>query len=188
MNLKQYIEFEKKRIDAVLSSNKPAFLGSQASLVRFSRRVFTEGKNPDGSQIGQYSEKGIYINPNGEFKPRNKKGFTNKGKTGKSRFEDGREHVTTYFEGWKGFREAQGLKTEFKNLNYTGDLKSDIENPINNIPTPIQVSEGRYKVSIKRSENIPKYLGNKETLSFSKNELREFYRIADLEFRKLFAQ
>ena len=188
MNLNQYIELEKKRLAELLASNKPVFFGSQAALVGLSRRVFMQGKNADGSPIGDYSQKDIWINPN-KMRVRNKKGFVPlKGKKGNTEFKSdpARKRKTSYFEGWKGFRETQGLRTGFINLNYTGDLKSDIENPIDGIPTPIKISEGKYKVAIKRDENVKKYPGWTEALKFSQAEIKEFYRIAELEFRRLF--
>lgn len=188
MNLNQYIELEKKRLAELLASDKPVFFGSQASLVGLSRRVFMHGKNADGSPIGDYSQKDIWINPN-KMRVRNKKGFVPlKGKKGNTEFKSdpARKRKTSYFEGWKGFREAQGLRTGFINLNYTGDLKSDIENPIDGRPTPIKISEGKYKVAIKRDENVKKYPGWTEALKFSQAEIKEFYRIAELEFRRLF--
>ncbi len=193
MNLNQYIELEKKRLAELLASDKPVFFGARSSLAQFSRRVFTIGENPDGSSIGDYTKGDIWINPKGTeknpFKPRNQKGFKPlKGKAGNTKFKTNPSRVrkTAYFEGWKGFREAQGLRTDFINLNYTGDLKSDIENPVDRKPTPIKIADGKYKVSIKRKENIPKYEGWKEVLKFSESEIKEFYRIAELEFRRLF--
>lgn len=190
MNLNQYIELEKKRLAELIASEKPAFFGSQAALVMLTRRVFMHGKNADGSAIGSYSEKDIWLNPN-KMRVRNQKGFRPlKGKKGNTKFKSDPTRVrkTSYFDGWKGFRQAQGLRTGFINLNYTGDLKSDVENPKNNVPTPIKVSEGKYKVAIKRPENIKKYPGWTEALKFNAEEIKEYYKIAELEFRRLFAK
>lgn len=187
MNLNAYIEIEKKRLAEVIASEKPAFFGAQAALVMLSRRVFLEGKNADGSKIGDYSSKDIWINPN-KMHVRNQKGFNPlTGKQGNTEFKTNptRKRKTSYFEGWKGFRKAQGLRSDFINLNYTGDLKSDVENPVGNIPTPIKVSQGKFKVSIERADNLEKYKGWTLALKFSENEIKEFYRIAELEFLKL---
>lgn len=190
MNLNQYIELEKKRLAELLASDKPVFFGAQASLVKMSRRVFFLGKNADGTRIGSYSEKDIWLNPD-KMAIRNKKGFVPlKGKKGNTEFKSDptRKRKTSYFEGWKGFRQTQGLRTGFINLTYTGDLKSDVENPVDNYPTPIKVSEGKYKVAIKREENIKKYPGWEDALQFTAEEIKEYYKIAELEFRRLFAK
>jgi hypothetical protein len=189
MNLNAYIELEKKRLAELLASDKPVFYGAQASLVKMSRRVFLLGKNADGSRIGSYSEKDIWLNPE-KMAVRNKKGFVPlKGKRGNTEFKSDptRKRKTSYFEGWKGFRETQGLRTGFINLTYTGDLKSDVENARpGQYPEPIKVSEGKWKVAIERADNIEKYKGWTEALKFNAEEIKEYYRIAELEFRKLF--
>ncbi len=128
----EYAQKLEKQLNAIVNVNRPFALGVTAAHTMMTERIFTFGQDSSNNEIGQYSKKGIYINPE-KAAIRNRNGFTNEGKTGKSKFEDGREHVTTYFKGWKGFREVQGLNTYFVNLNYVGDLKSDFERPAKKI-------------------------------------------------------
>lgn len=82
-------------------------------------RVHNQGKAVDETEIGKYSVKPMYINPNNSP---NK--FSGKGKYGESKFKNGNEHKTRYFEdGYKGFRNINGRDTSKVNLQLTGSLK-----------------------------------------------------------------
>lgn len=95
-------------------------------------RIFEEGKASDGGTIGKYSTDPIYVNP--ADSPRS---FgANIGKTGKSKFADGKPHQTRYFPGgYEQFRDKIGRPTNVVNLQLTEDLKR------NTLP---ELNEGRY--------------------------------------------
>lgn len=83
------------------------------------KRIFEEGKNSKGGQIGKYSTKPLYFDPKDSPVK-----FTPKGKTGKTQFADGKPHVTRYFpDGYKGVRGAAGRRTDRVNFDFTGKLR-----------------------------------------------------------------
>ena len=62
-------------------------------------RIFTDGLDAKGAPIGRYSAKPMYVNTT-DASPRKIQG---KGKTGKTRFKNGKPLKSTYFAG--GYRE-----------------------------------------------------------------------------------
>lgn len=179
----EYAQKLEKQINEILTVNRPFALGVASAHAAMTLRIFTAGEDVNNSQIGQYSKKGLYINPD-KAVIRNQSGFTNKGKTGKSKFEDGREHVSTYFEGWKGFREAQGLETGKVNLNYVGELKSDFERPAKKIDV------NQYEVSLDKEIDNLKARGNeahfnKVIFTPSQKEIQKLIETTEKELRLL---
>lgn len=88
-------------------------------------RVHNEGKTADDTMIGdtQYSTKATYISLD-----KSPKKFTPKGKTGKSKFKNGKQHRSGYFpDGYKGFRTAIGRTTSHVNLQLSGLLKTKLQ-------------------------------------------------------------
>lgn len=154
MTSEQFAEKINRQIKEITTFNRPFALGVQAAHVEMTERIFDYGQDTSNNQIGNYSTKGIYINPK-KTATRNGKGFNPlKGKTGKSQFKDGRSHVTSYFEGWKGFRDVQGVRTDYVNLNYTGELFSDFARK------PKKISVNEYDVSLDKDGSIEKARGN----------------------------
>lgn len=82
-------------------------------------RVFGDGGATDGSKIGDYSTKPIYVNPAKtvglpKFAP-------DKGKSGKP-------HKTKYFgDGYAGFRKTVGRQTGYVDTELTGDLRLSLQ-------------------------------------------------------------
>lgn len=183
MTATQYAQKLEKQINEVLTVNRPFALGVASAHAMMTERIFTFGQDSSNNEIGQYSQKGLYINPE-KAVIRNQKGFTNKGKTGKSKFENGKEHVSTYFEGWKGFREAQELNTYYVNLTYVGDLKSDFERPAKKIDV------NQYEVTLDRELSNEKARGNEKHFGKvifipSPREIKELLRKTELELKLL---
>jgi len=94
----------------------------------FVQRIHVDGKASDGTEIGKYGTKPIYINPINspqKFKP--------EGKTGKTTFEKtGQPHKTKYFDGgYKAFRETVGQVSDKVVLTLSGGL----QNQLSVIPT-----------------------------------------------------
>lgn len=85
-------------------------------------RIHEDGKAADGSQIGTYSTKPMYANP--ETTPGAT--FTPEGKTGRRVFEStGANHKTKYFDtGYKGLRNAIGKQSDSVNLNMSGIMQN----------------------------------------------------------------
>ncbi len=174
-----------RKVEEIRLRNRPFQLGVASAHAMMIKRIFTEGKDVNLNSIGQYSTEDIYINPS-KTATRNNNGFSPlTGKTGKSKFKDGKSHVTSFFEGWKGFRDVQGLNTDVVNLNNTGDMKSDFER------TPQQINVNYYEASFSRPINDLKARGNedhfnKKIFSVSKKEIDKLLEVTNKELRLLF--
>ena len=68
-----------------------------------SDRIFTKGLDASDSDIGKYSDKPLYVNPN--VAPRR---FATKGKTGETKFKSGKPHKTGYFTGYGQYKQTIG--------------------------------------------------------------------------------
>jgi len=85
------------------------------------RRIHNNGLNVDGKMIGSYSVKPMYLNP--KYSP---KSFVPMGKYGRTKFKNGKPHVTKYFRaGYFNFRALIGREISFVNLQLSGKLKLD---------------------------------------------------------------
>lgn len=114
------------------------------------KRVFTEGKNSDNANTGQYSVKPLYANKKmfakpGAFSPRGKKGEvgdklvptfqlkrgnikpTNRVIKNFSVVKSNNKPRTTMYlpQGYKELRDIQGFRTDVVDLTYRGELKKD---------------------------------------------------------------
>ncbi len=83
------------------------------------RRIHNDGVAVDGSQIGHYDAlTPLYVNPS-----RSTRKFPVKGKTGKTRFDNGNPHKTAYFDSYKKYRDEIDKETAVVNLQLSGKLK-----------------------------------------------------------------
>lgn len=179
----------------ISEDDTPLKLASYSVIAKQAKRIFTDGLNANGSEIGQYSTKDIWINPDppkGDFVPRNSGGFTpTKGKTGKSVFAStGEPHKTSYFKGWKGLREAQGLPTDNVKLDFTGELFSDFCNPQGGTPTTRKVSNTERVTSLRKPLSVTKLQGAEERYkapigTLTEDERQTFFETVRFEMRKL---
>lgn len=94
------------------------------SLASMQTRIYEDGEKSDSTKIGKYSTTPIYVsvvaNPGKSFgRPI--------GKTGQSKFADGRDHKSRYFkDGYDGFKSAIGRNPGFVNLSLSGQLNSQM--------------------------------------------------------------
>lgn len=68
-----------------------------------SDRIFVKGQDTSGGDIGTYSSKPLYVNP--DVAPRS---FARKGKTGETKFKNGKSHKTGYFNGYGQYKQQIG--------------------------------------------------------------------------------
>lgn len=172
----------------------PLARGAQSSHADQVTRIFVEGKNSNGDQIGQYNDtKPLYADPNTTpgrtFKPQGKvSNFSAKKKgsgTGDT-FKNGKPRKTKYFPSYKALKQVIGQESNFVNLEYTGDLKSDFSNR----GQVIKVNNHEY-VSGVRDYNAEKIEGqekrfNAPIFEHTKHEVATFFDIAAKEFNLLF--
>jgi hypothetical protein len=142
---------------------------------QLSERIFVQNKNATGGPIGEYSKKGIYVNPLNA--PRS---FSTAGKSGKTKFENGKPHKTRYFtdygqfkttigEGSKvnlrlfrnferGFNTGDNLKIEGDIIKYTIGIQNSIANPEGKVESIQERYPDTFKNSAEEKEFIIKEL------------------------------
>lgn len=118
------IEFQRKLEAKIadLNTAKLIFPIAQETQRRLIKRLFDEGEGAQG-KLGSYStDSGYYTKK--QFK--NKGAFKAKGKTGKTKFDNGEPHKSMYLEdGYKELKQVQGYESSFVNLQYSKDLRND---------------------------------------------------------------
>ena len=118
------IEFQRKLEAKIadLNTAKLIFPAAQETHRRLIKRLFDEGEGAQG-KLGKYSTDAQYFTKK-QFK--NKGAFKAKGKTGKTKFENGEPHQSMYLEqGYQELKQIQGYESSFVNLTYSSDLRND---------------------------------------------------------------
>ena len=198
MSSQEFLEKLQKAKLRIKEDDTPLRLASYSAIALQSVRIFTNGLGSNNSKIGNYSTKDIWINPqpkSGDFIPRNSNGFSPlKGKNGNTVFKTNpeRKRKTSFFEGWKGFREVQGLQGNTVDLNYTGELFLDFCNPQGGRPTTRKITNTEYVTSLKRPLSHKKLRGAEERFNtvignLTEDEKQAFYSTVGFELRKLIA-
>lgn len=101
----QYINKLNKDIQSLFQAKKQMAEGVYESIRLMDKRIFDQGKNADGSDIGSYSSKPLYVNP---LNPNNPKKFATKGKFGQSKYKNGKPHKTAFFSSYGAYKTAIG--------------------------------------------------------------------------------
>lgn len=133
-------------------------------------RIFQQGLNSEGEAIGKYdTENPIYVNPNSAPKK-----FPTKGKTGKTKFENGENHKTGYFDSYSAFRKKVGRSVDKVNLVLFGNLQSDF------VKGPKRTTDGA--VITLKEENNNKRLGAEARfggpiISLTNEERQTYYKL-----------
>lgn len=148
MSTQEYISSLHQKFD-ILKSGQLIGVAAQDTHSKMVERVFEDGHNAQDSEIGGYnSSKPLYVNPKNS--PRN---FPTKGKSGDSKFEDGKLHKTGYFSSYKAYREAVGRQTGRVDLVMFGNLKSDFSKAV------IRLDTLKFASSVSRVESSEKIKG-----------------------------
>jgi len=179
----------KQALAEIEANNTPLKLAAYSSVAAVSKRIFTDGGNANGGEIVQYkADGGIYLNPKTSFG--GSKLGTPRGKTGETKFKNGKNHVTVYLDSYKDYKAVLGKPSggAFVNLELSGDLKSDFENGA--IPTPQQNGVNEYFVSLKRQINNDKRSGLEfkygRIFALTDAEVKEFIEDVKFEFSRIF--
>lgn len=120
MTLEEYTDRLKRLSATYADKAKEAVFVPAANelLATIKNRIVQDGKNSQGSNIGQYDTTPAYYGPNAFIK---KSSFSAKGKTGEKVFKNGKPHKTEFIpSGYKGLREKQGRRTDVINESYSG--------------------------------------------------------------------
>lgn len=179
----------KQALAEIEANNTPLKLAAYSSVAAVSKRIFTDGGNASGGPIGQYkSDGGIYINPKKAFG--GSKLGTPRGKTGETKFKNGKSHVTVYLDSYKDYKAALGKPSggAYVNLELSGDLKSDFEN--GKVPTPQERGPHEYFIGLKRPINQDKVAGLEQkygkVFALTDAEVEEFIKDIKFEFARIF--
>lgn len=191
LTLSEYIDKEKARLEALLADKRPLYFAAQSVVVDLSERIFTKGQSVSGGTFQYVDSPPMYINPKKAF------GSTEKlkpprGKTGETKFKNGKPHKTTYVSSYKALRGIVGREDSFVNWEATGELKLELENKLNNKSAPITpktVNANEYKISAEDPGNTGKLKGLIEkypgVFQLSPTEKETFYRVFNKELLKL---
>lgn len=199
MSTQEYIAKQKRIFQELKDKNKPLEIAARTSMAATAHRIFIKGENSSGGAIGQYnSSDPFYINP--DYAPRktaNKAkgiaGLQRKGKTGESKFKNGKSHKTSYQKSYKDFKKNIGQKNDRVRPHLSGDLESDFRNaPVDStLVKPKRINANEYQVSLTRDGNADKMAGLQKRftkfVSPTKSERDLFTRTAQFELKKMFA-
>ena len=167
----------------IIAENRPlAIAASSIHAIRI-ERIFTDGRNTSGGQIGKYDTKRpMYINPlsaAGDTEGLNPP----TGKTGRTKFEStGQPHKTTYVNNYKEYRNRIGKRIDTVNLTLYGDLRSNFSN--NSRATKVSDNEyitGLDDANSKKAKGLTEKYG--EFLKHSQEEIDKFYEIVGDEIK-----
>ena len=183
MTTEQFLANQQKKIDAILAKNIPLALAVSSSMGQQTKRIFTEGLNSQGSVIGNYSQNPIYVNPKNS-----PKGFTTKGKTGKTKFKDGTTHKTGYFVNYLAYKKSIGRNQSVQTIDLFlfGNLFKDWAKAASiGAAKATKINQNNYVVTLKQ-ENLDKVEQYKVTDLTSK-EKKLFLDVLQFEFKKALA-
>ncbi len=197
MTIDEFVIKTTKLRDEILNNDPPLKLASYSVLALQSKRIFSEGKNASGSTSSYNDSDPLYVNPDTspgkKFKPQGKPKENKKGKlvSPKTRKVEGEKVKlkTRWFKSYKDYRSTIGFQSGFVNLQLSGELKSDFENPQGKEPTPTKVDVHEYIIQLNKDINQKKVEKFNEkydnVFGLSKFEIEKFYEIATKEFIRL---
>jgi len=138
-------------------------------------RVFTEGKDSNSSKIGNYSTRAGYFTTRGIGK-----GLSARGKTGRTKFKNGRSLKTRYFaDGYSGWKTAIGRNTLGSvNLNLSGSMRNNFQLFKTSSGWGIGWSSDKL---VERARHFETKKYNKAIWMLTKKEQKEASRIALIE-------
>jgi hypothetical protein len=117
----------------IVNDQRTAQRISQVSAFRvigeYKQRIFTNGLDSTGGDIGVYSTNPFYINPNSpQLAGVASRGIKPEGKTGKTKFKNGNPHKSKYLtEGYFELRSLTGRQNDKVDLNFSGSLERSVK-------------------------------------------------------------
>lgn len=185
----QYNEMIQKKLRDLNVAEVVVLPAAIDALDSFRQRIFMAGEMADGSKTGggKYSTEPFYASKKafkntGAFKPQGKNAQKNKAgalKKGEKYRKDGIERKSMYLGGgYKELRAIQGMETSFVNMQYTGDLFTDL--------TKLSIQGDSVVLRVSRKENIDKIKGlekkyGTQLFRHSDEEVAEFVKKTEKE-------
>lgn len=173
MTTQEFISKQHAKLD-LLKSGKAIAIASQDTHVKMVERIFENGETASGLKLGYNSEDPLYVNPNSAPKK-----FPAKGKTGKTKFKNGDDHKTGYFESYKDFRQKVGRQTKFMDLNLFGNLQNDFGKGV------IKLGDQSYASTVTNEDNKGKLEKFAAYFKSNKKEKENFKSVLEIESLKI---
>lgn len=185
MTTKEFILNQRRIFNELKTKNIPLQRAADDTHIKMVKRIFSDGGAVSG-KIGNYnSTDEIYVNPKDS-----PKSFSKRGKVStSSKFKNGKERKTGFFESYKAFRGAIDKPTGTVNLHLSGDLELDFSNA----GKTTKLSPLKRVSTIDRGENIKKAEGNekhfgKQIFALRASEKKNFLERIDQELGLQFAK
>jgi hypothetical protein len=120
-----------KLLEEVIANENTARRISQVAafqvIAEYKQRIFFNGLDSTGDEIGQYSVNPFYINPL-TLTTVKASGIKPEGKNGNKVFKNGNPHKTKYLaDGYKELRNLTGRNSDKVDLNFSGSLFQSIK-------------------------------------------------------------
>jgi hypothetical protein len=177
-----------KKIAELLKTNKPLLIAVKSVTALQSKRIFLDGKNKNGNDIGDYSPNEIRVNPKNSPKK-----FTPRGKNGKTKKKNKEPYKTGYFANYLEFKKEIGGNEKINTVDLLlfGELNRDWANAKvitkGSIATPKekQISVNEYVIDLKdvNLKKVKRY-GVDTVFGLSKEERKQFYIVLNFELKK----
>lgn len=179
MTTDEFIKQQQEKINAIVKTNKPLLFAVRSVMALQSNRIFTKGFNKNGSVIGDYEDKEVYIDPKNSPKK-----FTPKGKNGKTKKANGEPYKTGYFANWLEFKKTIGKNKNISTVDllYKGELSRSWSNGRVEKPEATKINANYYVVQIPEhdADKVKRY-GLNEVFGLSKNEKESFFKVLNYE-------
>lgn len=169
MTTQEYISRQRAKLEK-LKTGVAVGIAAQDTHVKMVERIFDDGKKASGGKNKYNSTDEIYVNPKNA--PRN---FPTKGKDGKAKFNNGKDHKSGYFKSYKAFREKVGRQTQFMDLKLFGVLESDFSKGV------IKLSDMSYASKVTNEANVDKVDNFSEYFKLSKAERKNYRDVSEFE-------
>lgn len=190
MTTDEFIAKQQEKIDAIIKNDVPLFRAVRSVMALQSDRIFRKGLNKSGSDIGDYGNEEVYINPKNS-----PKSFPLYGKRGTKKVDaysiktrkkvkvavtsGNTERQTGYFANWLEYKKTIG-KNKLINtvdLNWTGELSRSWANGKVSNPQATKINVHQYNVQISdfNADKVRRY-GLNEVFGVSKYEKEMFVK------------
>lgn len=168
------------KVEALRNANKPMENAVRTIMALRIRRIYSDGKNASGSDIGKYNNtKPVWI-ANDEHVV----GGFNGGKTG-------RAVKTSYYKSYYAFKQSQNFSGQTVKLRQTNELQSDHANTsvaagqIATEVSPTKVTPFHYREVLSKQSSQEKFDGAEarygNVYGFTKKERADFVKVLQFE-------
>lgn len=147
-------QYKKKlqKLSLSIQDIKPFYEATNEIIIMQEDRIFNKGTDSKGGPVGNYSTKPVYISLSAS--PRQ---FPAKGKTGQTKFKNGKMHTSGYFAGgYYQFKQAVGRAGAGKKINL--ELSGHFRKGFSSSANPAKLSKTGFEIvySVKHTGANPK--------------------------------